>query len=267
MNEAELLFTEILNCGRQDLYLKKDLTWDKSKSVLASTILKKRFLGEPLQYILGKAEFMGLEFRLTPDVLIPRPETEILVEAALELIRGLKSVNRQINILDMGTGSGCIAISLAKAIAGGHIYAADISSRALAVAEKNARLHGVDIGFLKSDLFDFFKSLAVSCDLIVSNPPYIPSAEILKLALEIQAEPRLSLDGGSDGLDFYRKIIAGSPEYLKDGGFLALEMGFNQKNAIKNIFLKSGIFEIINVIKDYNNIDRVIIAKKKRGNG
>ena len=146
MNEAELLFSEVLNCDRPSLYLKKNYPLDKEKSVIISKVLKRRISAEPIQYILGKTEFMGLEFKVTPDVLIPRPETEILVETTMRVACQLASPKlRQLNILDLGTGSGCIAISLAKLIPDAKISASDISRQALKIAELNAKLNNINI--------------------------------------------------------------------------------------------------------------------------
>ncbi len=263
MTEAELLFTDILNCDRVSLYQNKKLYLGKAKSSLVSGVLKRRIHGEPLQYILGKTEFMGLEFKVTADVFIPRPETEILVETAVKLVSSVKCQVSSVNILDLGTGAGCIAISLAKFIPKAKITAIDISENAIKIAKQNALLNNVKVNFLTSDLFSNYELRTTNYEMIIFNPPYIPTAEIETLQPEIQYEPRMALDGGKDGLNFYRRIINKAPRYLKKGGFLIMEMGFNQKDAIKNIFQKSGYFQIIESIKDYNNMDRSIIAKKR----
>jgi release factor glutamine methyltransferase len=265
VNETELLFTDILNCNRLSLYLNKDIFLDRAKSSLVSGVLKRRMQGEPLQYILGKTEFMGLEFKVTADVFIPRPETEILVEKVLEMVTSHKSQVTSLKIMDIGTGSGNIAISLAKFLTEAKIYATDISKSALEIARANAQLNKVEnsIRFFQGDLLMTYDLQLMTYDLIVSNPPYIPTAEIEALQPEVKHEPHMALDGGKDGLDFYRRIINKAPRYLRKDGFLIMEMGFNQKDAIKNIFQKSGYFEIIELIKDYNNMDRVIIAKKR----
>jgi release factor glutamine methyltransferase len=263
MNETELVFTEILNCSRMSLYLDKNLKWDKDKSIAVSSIIKRRIQGEPLQYIFGKTEFMGLEFRVSPDVFIPRPETEILAEEVMELTRGLAACQtRRIQILDMGTGSGCIAVSLAKLLPLIKMHAVDISARALEIAQYNARMHNVKVNFIHSDLFNSCGLKPDGYDIIVTNPPYIPKAQINKLEAEVKYEPAIALEGGDDGLDFYRRIIAQAPSYLRVGGILAMEMGFNQAGAIRNIFRDSGDFKIIKVVKDYSRIERVITAKK-----
>ncbi len=272
MNETELLFTDILNCNRLSLYLNKDIFLDKAKSSLVSGVLKRRIHGEPIQYILGKTEFMGLEFKVTPDVFIPRPETEILIEKVLETVTRPtlwcgcpESQVTSLKIMDIGTGSGNIAVSLAKFLPEAKICATDISDTAIEIARTNSQLNRVEsrIRFIQADLFTTYELQLMTYDIIVSNPPYISTAEIDVLQPEIKYEPYTALDGGKDGLDFYRRIIDKAPSYLKKGGFLIMEMGFNQKGAIKNIFQKSGYFEIIEFVKDYNNIDRIVIAKKR----
>jgi len=289
MDEAEFLFTEILNCNRMSLFLDRESPLDKDKSALIASVLKRRIKGEPIQYILGKTEFLGLEFKVNKDVFIPRPETEILVEKTLEVVRKfLSSPVPELNILDMGTGSGCVAISLAKFLFNVKMTATDISDRALEVAKYNAKLNNVAdiIKFIHCDLFTPLETIGgrqkdrvsltgftdyrlpiTDYDIIISNPPYIPTGEIKELQQEIKYEPRIALDGGRDGLDFYRRIVAGAPNYLNKRGFLIMEMGFGQRASIENIFQKSEIFEIIKIVKDYNNIERVIIAKKISKNG
>lgn len=267
MNESELIFTEILNCNRPSLYLDKDIVLNRAKSSLVSNILKRRIKGEPIQYILGKTEFMGLEFKVTKDVLIPRPETEIIVETVIKYAYGLSLM--AYGILELGTGSGCIAVSLAKYLPHFDITATDISEEALNIAKENAKNNNVAdrIMFLKSNLFESLPICHMPYAICVCNPPYIRTQDIETLQPEIRYEPRQALDGGKDGLDFYRNIIERAPSYLKEDGFLIMEMGFNQGEAIKNIFQNSGYFEIIGLIKDYNNFDRIIIAKKRDKNG
>ncbi len=261
MNEVELAFCETLNCDRESLYLNKESFLDKDKSAELASVLERRAMGEPIQYILGKAEFMGLEFKVTPDVLIPRPETEVLVETALKMVSRWP-VSR-LKILDIGTGSGSIAVSLAKSLPLAEITAADISKKALAVARENALLNKVgNIGFIQSDLFFSYELSTISYELIVFNPPYIPSAEISRLQPELRYEPRAALDGGKDGLDFYRRIIKDAADYLIRDGFLIMEIGYDQPEAVKNILLDSKKFEIIEFVKDYNNIKRVAVAKR-----
>lgn len=263
MTEVEILFSEILKCGRLDLYLERSRVLPLEQVSRIASALERRIKGEPLQYILGKTEFMGLEFKVSPDVLVPRPETEILVEKALEVCSRLTVDSSQLNILDIGTGSGCIAVTLSKLLPKTKVTAIDISDKALEIAKQNAELNNVSVNFLKSDLFSSCQLPTTSYQLIVANPPYIPSQDIGKLQQEVQHEPKLALDGGQDGLDFYRRIIAQAPAYLKEGGLLLLEIGFGQTQAIGNILESSGKFKIMEVAKDYHNIDRVMTTKKR----
>lgn len=266
MTETELFFTDLLNCDRQSLYLNGNMALAADQARYISSVLKRRIAGEPIQYILGKAEFMGLEFKVDQNVLIPRPETEVLVETVIKY--ATRSGGHQVtslNILDIGTGSGCIAVSLAKLLKDCKITAIDISQEAINIAQNNAILNNVDgkIDFITQDFFNWGPGTGDwgLFDFIVSNPPYIPSDEISKLQPEIQYEPAIALDGGEDGFDFYRRIIKESPKCLKAGGFLAMEIGFNQRLPLENIFKKSEKFKIIEIVKDYNNIERVIIAQ------
>lgn len=261
MNEVELLFTEILHCNKADLYLNRGLPIDQAKSRQISSALERRIKGEPIQYILRKTEFMGLDFVVDRNVLIPRPETEILVETVLDLGRRLWAVGDRPRILDMGTGSGCIAVSLAKLLNNVKVTAIDISEKALRIAKENARLNNVEIEFMQGDLFDAYGLQPISYDLIVSNPPYIPGKDIDNLQPQIQYEPRIALNGGEDGLDFYRQIIKESAGFMRKGGFLIMEMGFEQCAKIREIFKLQGGFDIINIVRDYNNIERVAVAR------
>jgi len=265
MNEAEFLFTEVLNCNRLSLFLNKESLLDKEKSTLIASVLKRRIKAEPIQYILGKTEFLGLEFKVNKDVFIPRPETEILVETAIKIVQSSEFIVH--SILDLGTGSGCIAIALAKFLPNITITATDISEKAIEIAKQNSILNNVKINFLLSDLFNNYELRTKNYELIISNPPYIPTTEIANLQPEIRYEPAIALDGGRDGLDFYRRIVDLAPNYLNKCGFLIMEMGFNQRKSIENIFKKSGNFQIIEIVKDYNNIDRVIVARKIGENG
>jgi release factor glutamine methyltransferase len=273
MNEAELLFTQILNCNLQDLYLDREKPLDKQNSEFISTVLRRRVAGEPIQYILGKTEFMGLEFKVIPGVFIPRPETEILVETAIKVTKslprqssGLPAVaSRQVSklkILDIGTGSGCIAVSLAKLLPNAEVTATDVSSLALEVAKENAKLNNVDVNFIESSLFEVPDSGAVAYDLIVSNPPYISTSGIQLLQREVRYEPRVALDGGRNGLNFYRRIIKNAPENLVENGYLILEMGFTQRQCIEKIVHTSKGFSVVEIARDYNNIERVVVLKK-----
>ena len=257
MTERELILTNILDCSRADLYLNKPLLNERQFKQLENILLLRK-QGQPLQYLLGECEFMGLCFKVSKDVLVPRPETELLVEKVIKI--SLRFKGKRIKMLDVGTGSGNIAISLAKFIPNALITAIDIELKALEVAKVNAELNNVaeKIEFVRADLFNFD-----NFDFIISNPPYITSEDIDNLQAEVQYEPRVALDGGIDGLDFYRRIIKESPLHLKNDGFLVMEMGYNQSESIKKIAKNSEIFELLDIIKDYAGIERVIILKKR----
>jgi release factor glutamine methyltransferase len=214
----------------------------------------------PLQYIMGRERFFGLDFIINEDVLIPRPETEVLVETALKIINELLNTKNELRILDLCTGCGNIAISLTKNAADCKIVASDISGEALEVAKENARLNGVfeNIIFTKSDLFCDIES---RFDVIVSNPPYIARYEFDMLQKEVLKEPKIALDGGVDGLDFYRRIFTDAPRYLAHGGYCIAEIGFGQLSAVKEIIEDIKEFKLKETRKDQYGIDRVVVAQ------
>ena len=211
----------------------------------------------PLQYITHNQEFMKLNFYVDENVLIPRPDTEILIE---EIINNA-SKEKQINILDMCTGSGAIGISLAKYIPNAKVYMTDISKKALEVAQKNAETNKVEeqIHFIESNMFE--KIPDIKFDIIVSNPPYIETKNIKSLDEEVKKEPNIALDGGEDGLTFYKILINKSCEFLKPEGFIGVEIGYNQKNQVIKLLEKRGVYKDIYCKKDLGENDRVIIAK------
>ncbi len=211
---------------------------------------KKRI---PLQQIIGYTEFMGLKFYVNEHVLCPRQDTEVLVEEAL------KKIKPEMKVLDLCTGSGCIAVSLAK-LGFADVTATDISEDALAVARRNAQENGVDVHFFKGDLCDALPE-QIRYDMIVSNPPYIPTSVIDTLEPEVRDhEPGIALDGTADGLAFYRRIISDSGNYLKEGGYLLFEIGYDQGTAVSEL-LRNNAYEDIHVIKDYSRNDRVVAAR------
>ncbi|MFA4988962.1 MAG: peptide chain release factor N(5)-glutamine methyltransferase [Candidatus Omnitrophota bacterium] len=259
MKESELVMTHLLGCDKLSLYLNKDGGIAPGMGARLSSVLKRRISGEPVQYILGESGFMGMNFKVDGRVLIPRPETEILVEAG---IRELKEYGKaRPRILDLGTGSGCIAVSVARLFPSCDAYASDISSGALSLAEENAAMNGVKVKFLQGDLFAALGGKEEKFDMIISNPPYISSPEIDFLQREISFEPRIALEGGPDGMDFYRRIIGGAGSFLNDKGIIALEAGFGQAHAVKDILLENK-FTDLSLIRDYNNIERVVMARK-----
>ncbi|PKM83745.1 MAG: peptide chain release factor N(5)-glutamine methyltransferase [Firmicutes bacterium HGW-Firmicutes-13] len=251
--------------------IKKDLVYvytysekDISEEVKAEygRLVERRASGVPYHYLTGEKEFMGLSFRVTPKVLIPRPETEILAEEAVKWVR--EQGGGPFNILDLCTGSGVLAVTLARMFPRCSVWGADISSGALEIARENARLHGVDkrAAFLQGDLWDSLNdSGEVNFSVIVSNPPYIPNSELSTLPREIsENEPVTALDGGSDGLHFYRRITAGLQNYLDSPGILALEVGIGQSEEVVSLVRQTGLFKEVKVVKDYRAVDRVVVG-------
>lgn len=203
-------------------------------------------------------EFMKLKFYVDNRVLIPQPDTEILVENVISIVENIqKDCQKEIKILDLCTGSGIIGVCLKKNLQNVKVHASDISECALDVAKKNSIQNNVDISFIKSDLFD---NINEKFDVIVSNPPYIESSTLEGLSMEVKNEPKIALDGGKDGLDFYRKIIKEAPNFLNKSGYLSLEIGYNQKDAVEKL-LKTYKYKDIQIKKDLSNIDRVIISE------
>ena len=255
--ELEALLLYIFKCSRSELYI-NELIVDGQIERLYDSLIARRASGEPLQYIIGIAEFMEMDFDVNKDVFIPRPETEILVkEASLEI----KNKERVGKVLDLCTGSGNIAIGLGRSVPTIEIIATDISERALDRARMNSISHGTEksITFYKGDLFDALPlDKKYKFDIIVCNPPYVKRADIGLLQEEVQVEPRIALDGGSDGLDFYRQIANKAPAYLSPGGSLFLEVGAGQAEDISVIFKAGDKFRVRKIIKDFVGIDRVL---------
>jgi release factor glutamine methyltransferase len=237
--------------------------------------IRKRASRYPLQYLIGETEFMGISLKLAQGVFIPRHETELLAEKALEYITGLagrrvnpvrKECSNGVNILEVGTGSGNLAISLTKNVTNCKIIASDVSDLAIETAKKNARANGVSerIDFIKSDLFNGIPRRYIDYfDVIISNPPYIKQAEIRCLQPEIAYEDITALDGGDDGLGFYRKILGDGRIYLKAGGIFAFEIGHDQGAAVSEIGKEHSELGGVKIFKDYNGHDRVVIIEKR----
>lgn len=251
---AEILLSEILNCKRLDLYLKFDQPLKELEISKYREWIKRRGLYEPIQYIIGKIEFFGLQFRVNSSVLIPRPETEILVE---EVIKYSKSKNG-LKILDIGTGSGIIAIAIAKQLEDSQITAIDISQEAINLAMENAVTNEVisKLKFLMSDIKDFENN--EKFDVVVSNPPYISKEDFPSLQNEIKDyEPRIALTDSNDGLDFYKIISKRSKSLLKKDGRIYFEVGKGQADNVKRILIEND-FICIRSINDYQQIERVV---------
>lgn len=257
--DAEVLLSHILHQDRLYLYVHFDQPLQPEELAAFRQCVKKRAARIPVAYITGTKEFMGLAFTVSPSVLIPRPETELLVEQALVRMAPLTAPA----ILDLGTGSGAIAVSVLKNLPQAQGVAVDISPEALAIAEKNAWQLGV-ADRLTLAQGDLFAPVAASrFDAILSNPPYIPCADLKTLQPEVCREPVFALDGGRDGLDFYRRIIAQGSAYLKPDGFIAFEIGMGQLPGIKGI-VEPSRFVISEVQKDYAGIERVVTLTLRR---
>jgi release factor glutamine methyltransferase len=260
LEEAELLVLHAAGLERLRAYIDNRET-DRKTSVRITRLIKRRVLGEPLQYIIGKVEFLGLDIRVGRGVLIPRPETELLAEEAIKAF-SIQPAGKKKNLLDLCTGSGCIALVLAKEFPEALVYATDISARALKYAKENAGINVIkNITFLKGSLFEPLKK-NLKFDLITANPPYIKKLDIPGLQREVRDwEPINALDGGPDGLDFYREIFSQAPERLNEKGGILVELGFGQSEAVKEIARNSG-FQNIAVFKDFSKIDRLLKAEK-----
>lgn len=280
-NDAWLLFEYVFKMARHEYFMKMNDAIPEDRKLYDEYLscIERRGQRVPLQHITGCQEFMGLDFFVNESVLIPRQDTEILVEKALEkieLINTEKSKvhdSENIRFLDMCTGSGCIAVSLysiarGRGMTGIEATAVDISKEALEVAVKNAKANNADdIKFVCSNLFQKFEEntdcgIGIKYDMIISNPPYIPSKDIDELMPEVKDfEPRLALDGTDDGLKFYKDITKESVKYIKNGGWLLYEIGFDQGEAVKNIMEQQG-YEDVTVIKDLAGLDRVVSGKR-----
>jgi release factor glutamine methyltransferase len=261
--DAEVLLRHVIGIDKVQLYLRIDETIKAEAERQFWELLERRARREPLAYITGRKEFWSLDFSVTPDVLIPRPETELLVEAALE--RTPQMLKSRVKIVDLGTGSGAIAVCLAKELPEAQISAVDISSAALQVARANAERHGVAdrIRFLLGDLFAPVAEERESFDLIIANPPYVRSADVAKLEPEIREwEPIAALDGGRDGLDIYRLIAGQCRSYLTATGHVLLEIADAMGEAAAQIFANAGGFETARLLRDYAGKDRVMATRK-----
>ena len=269
--DGEVILAHLLDCKRIDLILKHDEVLDKEQEREYIKRINLRAQGMPVQYITGNQEFMGLDFHVTPDVLIPRPDTEILVE---EAIQEASLMDKPLIIVEIGTGSGAIALSLAHYIKDAQVHTIDISPKAIEIARKNAKNLSLEekVIFHQGDLLSPIKGiLDGKVDILVSNPPYIPSKDILSLQREVQFhEPSLALDGGIEGLDFYKRIIDEVLDFLSHQARLIFEIGHDQGDRVSGMIREMGIFSDIRIIKDLASLDRVVLAKdlttEDRGN-
>ncbi len=263
-SDSFLLLEHVFGISKTEYLLKMDKDIEEAdKLERYKKYLEIRASGKPLQYITGIQDFMGCTFEVNEAVLIPRYDTEVLVEQALKKIKEYKSHHEKISVCDMCTGSGCIGISIAKLGNVSEVTCVDISEAALKVAVRNAVLNKTDrIKFVHSDLFD---KISEKYDIIVSNPPYIRTDDIEGLMQEVKLhEPRLALDGDMDGLKFYNEITVKAVSHLKPEGWLMYEIGFDQGKDVSNIMMKNG-FANIKVIKDLAGLDRVVLGSLNIG--
>jgi release factor glutamine methyltransferase len=263
---AELLLARSLNLSREGLYMQLQDQLKEEKKEVFERLIRRRITGEPLQYILGHQEFWSVDFQVDPRVLIPRPETELLVEQSLQILSEI-SFQRIPSVLEIGTGSGAVAISLAKEMKDIFLVATDISRDALLVAEENARSAGVlgRIEFVNGNLFDPFRLYREGelFDLILSNPPYVDHSEIQRLSRGVRSyEPIIALDGGKGGLEIYQSITSQATFYLKKGGWLLLEVGQGQAQKVAEQIERSGFFLKPQLFPDLSGIERVVKAQR-----
>ncbi len=262
-NEARMIFSYVTGMSRTDILLKKDEMLPESQLREYERLIHERLTGKPLQYITKVQEFMGHLFRVNPSVLIPRLDTEILAEQVMGIINGKEL--KAPEILDMCTGSGVLGVTMAKEFPDARVMLADIDQDAMSTAISNSQMNGVfeRCSFVIGDLFKAIPD-DKKYDVIISNPPYIPTAEIDRLSVEVRAfEPRKALDGGMDGLDFYRRIAKDAGSHLKSGGILALEIGCEQGESVKELLSNSGNYDKIAIVKDLTRLDRVVICERR----
>jgi release factor glutamine methyltransferase len=262
---AEVLLAHGLGCNRLELYLRHDQPLSDGELSCYKNLLKRRLAHEPTQYITGHQEFWSLDFLVNPAVLIPRPETELLVEAVLRYARGSEGQVRR--ILDLGTGSGVLAVVLARELPEARVVAVDRAGAALKLARENARRQGVAerVAWVLGDLAGALAPKGIF-DVLVSNPPYVPTGDWEQLPPEIREhEPRLALDGGADGLEIIRGLSAAAPALLRPGGLLALEVGQGQAEQVQRLLADTGGLTPAVIIPDYQRIGRVVAARRLGG--
>lgn len=253
--DARWMAEDALGMSRSDLYFSADKSIPPETLTRLEAMLRRRAAGEPVQYILGNADFMGMRFAVSPAVLIPRQDTETLVEAALVELRG----RQKPLVLDLCAGSGCIGLSLKSLAPHAIVHLSDISRDALEIAERNCKALGLKAELHHGDLFEPVDRKRF--DLIVSNPPYIPRGELADLQREVRFEPTLALDGGPDGLDFYRRIAEGAPRHLNPGGTVYLEVGAGEARDVLALMKAHISCADAGTIPDLNGIERIVYAR------
>lgn len=255
--EAELLLCYVLGTSRALLLAHDDMEATEVQIEAYQGMIMQYQSGAPLQYMLGTTDFMGLELQVTPAVLIPRFDTECLVERALQLLEPIL----QPTVLDICTGSGAIAIAISHYKKDAVVYAGDLSAEALRVATQNNAQCGTTVRFRQGNLLEPFSDLQGKVDLLISNPPYVTTEEMQVLPEDVRQEPRMALWGGEDGLYFYRKITAAAVTQLHSGGWLAFEVGWQQGDAVRQLLTSHG-FGDVKILQDWQGLDRVVCGRK-----
>ena len=263
--EAEGLLAHVLSQPKHACYLEPDAPLTADETARLRSLVARRADGVPLQYLTGTETFRGLELEVTPDVLIPRPETEGVVDAALRVLADRRSASLPAVVADIGTGSGCLALALARVRPDVVVYATDCSAAALAVAERNARRLGLAdrVTFLRGDLFEPLARGGVRVDLVVSNPPYVADEHLPTLQIEVRHEPESALRGGVDGLHFYRRIVAEAGSVLAAGAGIVVELGYGQADAVGALARGAG-FDVARIDPDFQRIPRVMTLAAPR---
>lgn len=255
--EAELLLCYVLGTSRALLLAHDDMEATEVQIEAYQGMIMQYQSGAPLQYMLGTTDFMGLELQVTPAVLIPRFDTECLVERALQLLEPIL----QPTVLDICTGSGAIAIAISHYKKDAVVYAGDLSAEALRVATQNNAQCGTTVRFRQGNLLEPFSDLQGKVDLLISNPPYVTTEEMQVLPEDVRQEPRMALWGGEDGLYFYRKIVAAAVTQLNSSGWLAFEVGWQQGDTVRQLLLDHG-FDDVEILQDWQGLDRVVCGRK-----
>ena len=258
--EAQVLLCNALGIDRATFHASPDRELSNEDAEAFERSIQRRIEGEPLSYITGHREFYGLDFVVTPDVLVPRQETELLVEAVLEYARSRGGDESALTIADIGTGSGCIAVAVGHHLPKATVYATDVSDEALRVAGENVRRHGLK-GRVSLRHGDLFEALDGPVDVVVSNPPYLSTDEAVDLPPDVRREPRVALVAGSEGMDVLRRLVVGAREYVKPGGLLALEIDSRRVEAVERLARETSPGGEIGVVKDHAGLERVVTVR------
>ena len=266
--DAEVLWAHCVRRERMALYCDRDYPLTAEEYAHFQQFIARRGTHEPLAYLTEEREFWSLPLAVRPGVLIPRPDTEWVVETALRYARASFRQELRCRVLDIGTGSGNIAIAIAATLAAAEVVAIDISRQALAVAQMNAHTCGVAdrVTYIRGDLLGPLNPRQARFDLLLSNPPYIPTDALSTLPHTVRCyEPREALDGGPDGLLFYRRLVAEGPQYLRPDGIAIVEVGYNQAGDVSRLFVQSQQWKLLEVVKDYSSTERVVVAQHRHG--